>query len=235
MNLKLDDIHAYYGDYHVLNGISFEVGANDIVAYLGRNGTGKTTTFKVITGLVEPRQGTVTLNGNVVNTLPTYEIGRNGVSFVLADKKVFPHLTVKENIQLPTLERSIEPDFEVLYDLFPDLAEYEKIKAGNLSGGQQQMVALAQGLAPDPELLLLDEPVQGLAVEFVDRVSNLLERLRGDVAIMLIEHDIELALSVADYVLIIDEGEIVWRGASEELREDEAVINHYIGVSGFAE
>jgi branched-chain amino acid transport system ATP-binding protein len=234
--LRLDDVHAYYGDHHVLDGISFEVDRDEVVAYLGRNGTGKTTTYKLVTGLHEPRSGTVTYDGEVINGLPPHDIGRRGVSYVAADEKVFPHLTVRENVRLPTLERDVEPDFPALFELFPDLREYERSRAGNLSGGQQQMVAIAQALAADPDLLLLDEPVQGLAVRFVEKVSDLLDRLttERDLAVMLIEHDIDLALEVSDRVLVLDEGRIVWEGTSDELAADDDVVDRYIGVRGFA-
>jgi branched-chain amino acid transport system ATP-binding protein len=233
--LSVDDVHAYYGDHHVLDGVSFDVD-DEVVAYLGRNGTGKTTSFKVITGLVEPRSGSVTFNNERIDGRKPHEIARRGISFVTADEKVFPHLTVRENLELPTLERNVEPDYEFLYDLFPALREFERTRAGNLSGGQQQMVALAQGLAADPDLLLVDEPVQGLAVQFVDRVSTLLSDLADEnLAVLLIEHDIDLALSVADRVLVLEEGHIVWEGPSEELAENDEVIDTYIGVSGYAE
>jgi branched-chain amino acid transport system ATP-binding protein len=233
--LSVDDVHAYYGDHHVLDGVSFDVD-DEVVAYLGRNGTGKTTSFKVITGLVEPRSGSVTFNNERIDGRKPHEIARRGISFVTADEKVFPHLTVRENLELPTLERNVELDYEFLYDLFPALREFERTRAGNLSGGQQQMVALAQGLAADPDLLLVDEPVQGLAVQFVDRVSTLLSDLADEnLAVLLIEHDIDLALSVADRVLVLEEGHIVWEGPSEELAENDEVIDTYIGVSGYAE
>jgi len=233
--LSVDDVHAYYGDHHVLDGVSFDVD-DEVVAYLGRNGTGKTTSFKIITGLVEPRSGSVTFNNERIDGRKPHEIARRGISFVTADEKVFPHLTVRENLELPTLERNVEPDYEFLYDLFPALREFERTRAGNLSGGQQQMVALAQGLAADPDLLLVDEPVQGLAVQFVDRVSTLLSDLADEnLAVLLIEHDIDLALSVADRVLVLEEGHIVWEGPSEELAENDEVIDTYIGVSGYAE
>lgn len=233
--LSVDDVHAYYGDHHVLDGVSFDVD-DEVVAYLGRNGTGKTTSFKIITGLVEPRSGSVTFNNERIDGRKPHEIARRGISFVTADEKVFPHLTVRENLELPTLERNVEPDYEFLYDLFPALREFERTRAGNLSGGQQQMVALAQGLAADPDLLLVDEPVQGLAVQFVDRVSTLLSDLADEnLAVLLIEHDIDLALSVADRVLVLEEGHIVWEGPSGELAENDKVIDTYIGVSGYAE
>jgi branched-chain amino acid transport system ATP-binding protein len=234
--LSLDDVHAYYGDHHVLQGLSFDVADDEAVAYLGRNGTGKTTSFKVITGLVRPRSGSVTFRGERIDDRKPHEIARQGISFVTADEKVFPHLTVRENVKLPTLERDVEPDYEHLFDLFPDLRQFEDVRAGNLSGGQQQMVAIAQGLAADPDLLLIDEPVQGLAVRFVDRVSSLLSDLADeDLGVVLIEHDVDLALEVADRVLVLEEGRIVWRGPSAELAADEEVIDRYIGVSGYAE
>lgn len=234
--LSLDEVHAYYGDHHVLDGVSFDVADDEAVAYLGRNGTGKTTSFKVITGLVRPRSGSVTFKGERIDGLAPHDIARRGVSFVTADEKVFPHLTVNENIRLPTLERDVKPDYEYLYDLFPDLRKFEHTRAGNLSGGQQQMLAIAQGLAADPDLLLIDEPVQGLAVQFVERVSTLLSDLADEnLAVVLIEHDIDLALAVADRVLVLEEGRIVWQGPSAELADNDELIDRYIGVSGHAE
>lgn len=232
--LELDDIYASYGDYQVLNGISLEVGHDDVVTYLGRNGTGKTTTYKIIMGLLEPDSGTVTFDGEDITGDDPHTIAKRGISFVTADNKVFPHLTVRENIRLPTLERDTTVDFEMLYELFPDLNEYADAKAGDLSGGQQQMVALAQGLAPDPELLLLDEPVQGLSVEFVEKVSSLIQRLRGEVAIMMIDHDIDLALDVGDRAFVLDEGQLAWQGTSGELQNNGEIIDRYIGVRGYA-
>lgn len=231
--LSLDDVHASYGDYRVLNDITFDVGTDDVVTYLGRNGTGKTTTFKVITGLHEPDSGTVTFESQDVTGMPPHWVVKQGISFVTADNKVFPHLTVEENIRLPTLERDATVDFGELYNLFPDLKDHSDEKAGHLSGGQQQMVALAQGLAPDPDILLLDEPVQGLAVEFVDKVASLIERLRGDVAIIMIEHDIDLALDVGDRALVLDEGTIAWQGTTDKLADNEEIIDRYIGVKGY--
>ena len=232
--LDVSGVDASYGDFQVLTDITFSVGRADTVAYLGRNGTGKTTTFKVITGLLSPDAGGVHLHGEDVTGGKPYRIARRGVSFVTADNKVFPHLTVRENIRLPTLEREATVDFESLFDLFPDLADYADAKAGHLSGGQQQMVALAQGLAPDPDLLLLDEPVQGLAVEFVEKVKDLIVRLREDVAIVLIEHDIDLALAVADRALVLDEGKLAWQGTTDDLAVNNDVIDRYIGVKGYA-
>lgn len=232
--LELDGIHASYGDHQVLDGITFEVGRDDVVCYLGRNGTGKTTTYKIITGLLEPDSGSVTFDGDSIVGEPPHRIAQRGVSFVTADNKVFPHLTVEENIRLPTLERGVTVDFDGLFELFPDLQEYADVKAGHLSGGQQQMVAIAQGLAPEPDLLLLDEPVQGLAVEFVDKVASLIERLRGDVAIMMIEHDIDIALDVGDRAFVLDEGRLAWQGTTEELENNEELIDRYIGVKGYA-
>ena len=165
-----------------------------------------------------PDAGRVHLHGEDVTGEKPYRIARRGVSFVTADNKVFPHLTVRENVRLPTLEREATVDFESLFDLFSDLADYADAKVGHLSGGQQQMVALAQGLAPDPDLLLLDEPVQGLAVEFVEKVKDLTVRLRDDVAIVRIEHDIDLALEVA----------------GDDLTANDNVIDRHIGVKGYA-
>lgn len=232
--LELDGVHASYGDHQVLCGLSFAVGRDDVVTYLGRNGTGKTTTYKVVTGLLTPDAGTVTYDGTDITGDEPHRVAKRGVSFVTADTKVFPHLTVKENIRLPTLERDVSVDYDALFELFPDLADYSNAKAGHLSGGQQQMVALAQGLAPDPDLLLLDEPVQGLAVEFVDKVANLIEELRGDVAIVMIEHDIDLALDVGDRALVLDEGRIAWQGSTADLAENDEIIDRYIGVKGYA-
>ena len=232
--LELTDIEASYGDHQVLDGVSFAVGRDDVVTYLGRNGTGKTTTFKIITGLHDPDAGTVTYGGADITGAEPHRITRRGISFVTADNKVFPHLTVRENIRLPTLERDVTPDFDRLFALFPDLETYADAKAGHLSGGQQQMVALAQGLAPDPDLLLLDEPVQGLAVEFVEKVADLIERLQGEVAIVMIEHDIDLALSVGDRALVLDEGRIAWQGTTDDLARNDGVIDRYIGVKGYA-
>jgi branched-chain amino acid transport system ATP-binding protein len=232
--LQVENVSASYGDYQVLDGVSFEVGTEDIVVYLGRNGTGKTTTFKLVTGLMQPDAGTVNLDGEDVTGEESYRVARRGISFVTADNKVFPHLTVRENIRLPTLERDVAADFDALFELFPDLAAQEGTKAGNLSGGQQQMVALAQGLAPNPDLLLLDEPVQGLAVEFVEKVADLLDRLHGEVAVVMIEHDIDLALEVGDRALVLDEGRIAWQGSTDDLAANDEVIDRYIGVKGYA-
>lgn len=232
--LEISGLDASYGDFQVLNDITFTVGRDDTVAYLGRNGTGKTTTFKIITGLLSPDAGTVHFDGEDVTDEKPHRIARRGVSFVTADNKVFPHLTVKENIKLPTLERDATVDYDRLFDLFPDLADYQNAKAGHLSGGQQQMVALAQGLAPNPDLLLLDEPVQGLAVEFVEKVKDLIKQLQKEVAIVLIEHDIDLAMDVADRALVLDEGELAWQGTTTHLADEEEIIDRYIGVKGYA-
>jgi branched-chain amino acid transport system ATP-binding protein len=230
--LIVDDIHTYYGDSHILQGVSLTVGQGEAVALLGRNGVGKSTTIKSIIGFTPPRHGQITLRGVEVSHLPSYRIAQMGVGLVPQGRSIFPALTVRENITLAarkttnggwTLERALET--------FPPLKARLKNLGAQLSGGEQQMLALARALMTNPQLLLLDEPSEGLAPLLVAEIGRIIGHLRQEgLSILLVEQNLALALSVADRVYVMNKGWIVFEGTPADLREQAEVRHRYLGV-----
>jgi branched-chain amino acid transport system ATP-binding protein len=230
--LTVDDIHTYYGDSHILQGVSLKVGQGEAVALLGRNGVGKSTTIKSIIGFTPPRHGQIMLRGVEVSHLPSYRIAQMGVGLVPQGRSIFPALTVRENITLAarkttnggwTLERALET--------FPPLKARLKNLGAQLSGGEQQMLALARALMTNPQLLLLDEPSEGLAPLIVAEIGRIIGQLRQNgLSILLVEQNLALALGVADRVYVMNKGRIVFEGAPADLREQAEVRHRYLGV-----
>jgi branched-chain amino acid transport system ATP-binding protein len=232
--IRVDDLHVYLGESHVLQGVSFEVPEGGVTALLGRNGVGKTTTLRAMMGLV-PRRGAVTLAGEETTRLATHQIVRRGIGYVPEDRDVFAGLTVDENLRLS--ERSAagnggSPRYELVYELFPELRTRGGQRAGTLSGGQQQMVAIARALLNDNPVLLVDEPTKGLAPLLVTEVAAALERAAELATVLLVEQNLAVVERVAQQVVVLDSGRVVHAGPASELLRDRARIQSLLGVSG---
>ncbi len=230
--LSVRDLHVHLGESHVLQGVSFEVPAGGVTALLGRNGVGKTTTIRAVLGLV-PRKGTVELAGEETTRLQTHAIVQRGVGYVPEDREIFAGLTVEENLRLA--ERDDSPRYDLVYELFPELRERGRQRAGTLSGGQQQMVAIARALLNENQLLLVDEPTKGLAPLLVTNVAAALERAAELATILLVEQNLAVAQRVAQHVVVLDGGRVVHAGPAKELFADPERIRALLGVHGAAQ
>ena len=229
--LDVQDLHAYYGESHVLQGISLTVGAGEVVAILGRNGVGKTTLVRAIIGFTPPRRGAVRFKGRDVAGLPSFRMSALGLALVPQGRRVFPSLTVRENLEVAR-RRDGRWSLERVYALFPRLGERQGNRANNLSGGEQLMLAIGRALMADPDLLLMDEPTEGLAPLLVREVGRVIGDLRADgLSILLVEQNLPLAVSVADRLHIMSRGRIVHSGRPGELMASEEVKSRYLGIS----
>jgi len=232
--LEVEGIHTFYGLSHILFGVSLRVEAEEIVCLLGRNGAGKTTTMKSIMGLTPPRQGSIQFKGEAITGQEPYLLARKGIGYVPDDRRIFADLTVGENLEIAA--RSSETGFaqwdkERVYELFPALKEIESRKGGCLSGGEQKMLAIARALMGNPELLLLDEPTEGLAPMLVRALEEQIKKLReAGLTVLLAEQNVRSALRLGDRGYIIDNGQIRYQGSIEELRENEEVRKKYLLV-----
>jgi branched-chain amino acid transport system ATP-binding protein len=227
--LRVQDLNVHLGESHILQGVSFEVPEGGVTALLGRNGVGKTTTLRAMMGLV-PRRGTVSLAGEELTRLPTHAIVRRGVGYVPEDRDVFAGLSVDENLRLA--ERGEAPRYELVYELFPELKLRGAQKAGTLSGGQQQMVAIARALLNDNPVLLVDEPTKGLAPLLVTEVAAALERAAELTTVLLVEQNLAVVARVAKQVVVLDMGRVVHTGTAAELLGDPAKVRSLLGVHG---
>ncbi len=228
--LEARDLHAYYGQGHVLQGVDLEVPAGSIAAVLGRNGVGKTTTLRAIVGLTPPRRGQVLVGDRNVAGWPPHRIARAGVGYVPEGRMIFPDLTVVENIQVAQRVPARHWTLERLFELFPALAERRRSKGAQLSGGEQQMLAVARALVTDPQVILLDEPSQGLAPLVVKELERLILRLRQEqVSLLLVEQNLNLAEAVADVVYVMVKGQMVYHAPLVRFRaEREEVKAKYL-------
>ena len=226
--IRVDDLHVHLGESHVLQGVSFEVPEGGVTALLGRNGVGKTTTLRAMMGLV-PRRGTVALAGAELTRLPTHAIVRRGVGYVPEDRDVFAGLSVEENLRLAERAR---PRYELVYELFPELKVRGAQKAGTLSGGQQQMVAIARALLNDNPVLLVDEPTKGLAPLLVTEVAAALERAAELTTVLLVEQNLAVVARVAQQVVVLDMGRVVHTGPAAGLLGDPEKVRSLLGVHG---
>jgi branched-chain amino acid transport system ATP-binding protein len=230
MLLKVDAINTYYGPSQAIHDVSFDIGGREVVALLGRNGAGKSTTLRSIMGLNSPASGTITFDGKDISRLSPQAISRLGVTLVPETRDPFVLLTVRENIMLGYRPGSPYP-LDRLMDLFPMLQELLKKKGSELSGGQQQMMVMARGLAMGPRLLLLDEPSQGLAPIMVKAVANVLNQLKGDdLTILLVEQNLNMALDIADRVVVLENGAVADTFGSAEARKNPARLEQYLAV-----
>ena len=225
--LSLRDLHVYYGQSHVLQGVTFDVPEGGVTALLGRNGVGKTTTLRAILGLVD-RRGSVRLGDEELAGLSTHRIVRRRVGYVPEDRDVFTGLTVAENLRLA--ERDAEPRYDLVYELFPELEERAGQRAGTLSGGQQQMVAIARALLNDNRLLLVDEPTKGLAPALVAEVAQVLERLAELTTVLLVEQNLGVVRRIARDVVVLDQGRVVHTGDAKELVAQPELVRKLLSV-----
>ena len=230
--LKLHDIHAYYGKSHVLHGVSFEVGAGEIVALLGRNGSGRSTTAKAIMGLVHA-EGTLRWKDQDVLRKKAYEIAHLGIGYVPENRDIFPKLTVHQNLLLGQKGsgKGSRWSFDDMYGMFPRLKERQHTEAGVLSGGEQQMLTLCRTLMGDPDLIIIDEPTEGLAPKIVELVGQYLKTLKNKgISVLLIEQKLTIAMQISDRALVMGHGSIVFDGTPDSLRADATTRKEWLEV-----
>jgi len=231
MILEINDIHTFYGTSHILFGISLEIEEGETVCLLGRNGAGKTTTLRSIMGLTPPRSGSVKFKGEEIGGKASYTISRYGIGFVPEDRRIFPSLTLREQLEVAKKTGAGEWTVEKVYDLFPHLKELDKHLGNQLSGGEQQMLTIARTLMGNPELLLLDEPSEGLAPLVVDALMEQMRRLKEEkITLLLSEMGLGFAVELSDRAYVIDKGRIQWSGACDELKKDEELKGRYLAV-----
>ena len=230
--LSVEDVHAGYGLTEVLQGVSFDVERGSVAALVGRNGVGKTTTLRTIVGNLTPSAGRIDFDGDDITKLPTEKTIGKGITFVPEDRRVFPGLTVRENVEMGRLGVAADgPSVDAVLDRFENLRERENSYGSVLSGGEQQMLAIARALIADPDLLLLDEPTEGLAPFVVRQIEDVIRELNADgITVLLVEQNIPVALDVADRAHILAKGEIVHSGSAADVRDDEELLDRHLGV-----
>lgn len=231
--IEVDDIHTYYGDSYVLQGVSLSVGEGEIVCLLGRNGAGKTTTIRSIMGYTPPRRGRVVLESAEVTRIPVYSHVRLGIGYVPEDRQIFPDLTVDENLEvaiLPARKDSKQWTRERVYDKFPTLGKLRDHKGGALSGGEQQMLSIARALMGNPKVLLLDEPCEGLAPIIVDALGKIILELKQDMPVLMAEQNARFAFEISDRGYVIDKGRMRYEGSIEDLAANEEIQRRYLAV-----
>jgi len=230
--LHVADIHAYYGQSHVLQGVSLDVGRGEVVSLLGRNGSGKTTTLLTIMGYLSPAPGSITYDGVEIGGLPPYRISRMGLGFVPQERGIFPSLTVLENLTVAARKgQRGEWTLERVLGLFPRLRERAANRGSQLSGGEQQMLSIGRALLLNPSLLILDEPSEGLAPLIVQEIIAILHEVRaGGLPILIVEQNIRAAFAVADRHYILSKGAVCFTGTTDELRNNEAMLHQHLGV-----
>ncbi|EMA21240.1 ABC transporter ATP-binding protein [Haloarcula marismortui] len=231
--LSLEDVRAGYGMTEVLQGVSMDVERGSVVSLVGRNGVGKTTTLRSIVGNITPNGGSITFNGEDITTLTSETTIRRGIGFVPEERRIFPELTVRENIRMGEIgsESPDGPSVDDVLDMFENLAEREHRDGSVLSGGEQQMLAVGRALTADPDLLLLDEPTEGLAPYVVRQIEDLIRELNEHgITVLVVEQNIPVALDVSEYTYILEKGKIVHEGTAAEIQDDEEVLDRHLGV-----
>jgi len=227
-SLEVKDLHVTINGSHILQGVNFFVPENKVTALLGRNGVGKSTTLKAIMGL-NPGTGSIKFGGTEIVAMPTHKIVQMGLGYVPEDREIFASLTVKENLSLA--ERDAEPNYDLVYSLFPELLTRTSQRAGILSGGQQQMVAIARALLNQNKILVIDEPTKGLAPKLVTEVANALAHVADHSTMLIVEQNLALVKAIAQNIIVMDQGKIVFEGGPENL-QDESFVKSMLGVSG---
>jgi branched-chain amino acid transport system ATP-binding protein len=229
--LQAEGLHTYYGKSHILHGVGLEVREGEIVTLLGRNGAGKTTTMRTLMGLTPPRGGSVKLFGKNTVGRASFRLAALGVGYVPEGRRVFPYLTVEENLKVP-VDRPGPWTLQRVYQVFPRLAQRRANKGRQLSGGEQEMLAIARTLMLNPKLLLLDEPSQGLAPLIVQEVFRIVVEARKEgISVLLVEQNVRAAVAIADRAYVLDDGHIVWSGAADEFGKDEERVRALAGAS----
>lgn len=229
--LTVEALHTYIGQFHILQGVEMTVPAGEVTCLLGRNGAGKSTTLKTVIGLLAPRSGVIKLAGTAVGGRPAYEVSRLGIGYVPEDRGVFVDLTVEENLRLAERKRGdLAAKKDWLVKLFPDLERFWQQKGGRLSGGQQQMLAIARAMVPENKLLLIDEPSKGLAPIVIEQLANALNQLKHQTTIVLVEQNLWLAAAIGDRATVLDDGRTVWTGAMADLMASAELQTRYLGV-----
>jgi branched-chain amino acid transport system ATP-binding protein len=229
--LEASDLRTFYGKSQILHGVGLTVGEGEIVALLGRNGAGKTTTLRSLVGLTAPRSGTVRILGEDTTGWPPFRVAALGVGYVPEGRRIFANLTVEENLRVP-LERPGPWTIRRVYDLFPRLAERRSHRGSQLSGGEQEMLAIGRALLLNPALLLLDEPSQGLAPRIVQSLFSVIAATRRDgISVLLVEQKVQAALEIADRVHVIDDGRVVYSGAAADLSQDKERVRSLAGAT----
>jgi branched-chain amino acid transport system ATP-binding protein len=229
--LAAEGLHTYYGKSHILHGVGLEVGEGEIVTLLGRNGAGKSTTLRSLVGLTRAREGAVRIFGHATTDWPPYRIAALGVGYVPEGRRIFSNLSVEETLKVP-LERPGPWTIARVYDLFPRLAERRGNKGRQLSGGEQEMLAIARALLLNPRLLMLDEPSQGLAPLIVQEVFKVVAAARREgIAVLLVEQNVRAAIEIADRAYVLDDGRVVYSGAAAEFAQDEERVRALAGAS----
>ena len=230
--LELQDVHTFIEQYHILEGIDLNVPRGEIVALLGRNGAGKTTTLRTIMGLNPAASGSVVFDGENITRWPSYEIAAGGIGYVPEHRAVFGALSVEENLRLAERERGdLARKSDLIYNLFPDLSRLSRHSGGNLSGGQQQMLAVARALVPDNRLLLIDEPSEGLAPVIVEQMVEAIKKLSDTTTVLLVEQNLAVASKLASSYVIVEEGRTVAAGSMADLMSDTDTILKYLGAA----
>jgi len=229
--LEAEGLHTYYGKSHILHGVGLEVRESEIVTLLGRNGAGKTTTLRSLMGLTQAREGAVRIFGHATTDWPPFRVAALGVGYVPEGRRIFPNLTVEENLRVP-LERPGPWTIERIYELFPRLAQRKGNKGRQLSGGEQEMLAIARALLLNPKLLLLDEPSQGLAPLIVQDVFKVVISARSQgISVLLVEQNVRAAVEIADRAYVLDDGHVVYSGPASEFAKDEERVRALAGAS----
>ncbi len=230
--LEVSDLHAYYGKSHILQGVSFTVGEGEIVSLLGRNGVGRSTTIKTIMGEVRP-EGSIKFRGEEIAGLKTHEIARRGLGYVPENRDIFPTLTVRQNLimGIKNTRRAGRWSIEDMFELFPLLRERADIDGGVISGGEQQMLTICRTLMGDPDLIMIDEPTEGLAPKIVKQLAELLEEIaKRGISILLVEQKLTIALKISQRLYVMGHGHIVFEGRPDELRANEGVRKEWLEV-----
>jgi len=231
--LEVQNIEVFYGKSHILFGVSLIVPKAQVVGLIGRNGAGKSTTFKSIIGLVPPRQGSIFFRGRDISGMPSHEIAKMGVGYVPEDRRVFSDLTVLDNLEIM---KTVNPkrdsgwSVEKIFELFPELKQLSSNRGMDLSGGEQQMLTIARTLMINPSMLLLDEPTEGLAPFLVQEIKRLIQEVRKHTTILLAEQNLKFVLDLVDYGYVIDQGKMVFEGTARQLDADEQAKQQYLGV-----